>query len=255
MVDRERPLLRAYVDETGDRGTTGKSSRYFAMAAIVISDDDEHQLRSIVQHCRAKFGVPANSHLHWVEHVKKFSRRQYVAEQLAALPLVSVNYVIFEKTAIPAQAAMAKDHVVFYNYTAGLMLERILLTARHWPGGPHDVVVRFGHVRGFDHQETLSYFRRKQRTDSGLAWGLLRSEPKFVDARALDGLQAADMCAGMLNVALHPNELGGFEPHHLLAIRHQIRRSRTGESWGYGFKVMSQPGTMQGYPWWPADGL
>ena len=188
-----------------------------------------------------------------------------MAEQLAALPRVSINYVIFEKTAIPAQAAMAKDQVVFYNYTAGLMLERILLTARHWPDRPHDVVVvvvRFGHVRGFDHGETLAYFRRKQRADNGLAWGLLRADPKFVDARALDGLQAAgcrlqaaDMCAGILNVALHPNELEGYEQHHLLAIRHQIRRSGTGASWGCGFKVMSQPGTMQSYPWWPTGGL
>src|SRR5882757_9960575 len=76
----ERPLVRAYVDETGDRGKP----------------------------------------LHWAEHVKRFPRRQFVASQLAAVPGVVVNYVVFEKAAIPLQAVMRSDQVLFYNYVAGL---------------------------------------------------------------------------------------------------------------------------------------
>lgn len=70
----------------------------------------------------------------------------------------------------------------------------------------------------------------------------------------LDGLQAADQYAGMLSAAIRPNEFNQYEPHHLLNIRHQLRQVR-GRTWGYGFKVMALPGTMDSYPWWPSEGL
>lgn len=64
-----------------------------------------------------------------------------------------IVYVIVEKAAIPAGSGMHTDHVIFYNYAAGMMMERLLLTAKDWPGGGRDVIVRFGHVRGVNHSE------------------------------------------------------------------------------------------------------
>lgn len=250
-----RPLIRAYVDETGDRGASAKSSRYFAMVAIVIADEDDPSLRSAVQDCRRRLSVPQGKPLPWTDHVKRFPRRQFVAGRLAAVPGVVLNYVIFEKAAIPLQGRMRSDQVVFYNYVAGLVLDRILLTARDWAGGRRDVVVSFGHVRGFPHDETLAYFEKKRANPrAGVPWELLRGEPRFLGMGQLDGLQAADQYAGMLLAALEPDEFGGFEPHHLMAVRHQVRRI-DGRAWGYGFKVMALPGSMQAYPWWPKGGL
>ncbi len=127
-------------------------------------------------------------------------------------------------------------------------MERILLSAKDWLGGPRDVVVNFGHVRGFDHGETLAYFRRKrQQGPAWMPWHLLRSDPKFRAMGQLDGLQAADLYAGMLNAALCEDEFGGYEEHHILAVRHQIRRVG-GKTWGYGFKVMAHPSTWTTIP-------
>jgi hypothetical protein len=42
-------LLRAYVDETGDRGHSGRSSPYFAFAAVLVADEDEPQLMAAVE--------------------------------------------------------------------------------------------------------------------------------------------------------------------------------------------------------------
>jgi hypothetical protein len=77
------------------------------MCGLAVADEDDPALRAAVQTCRAKLGVPANKALHWQEHAKKYSRRQYVAAELSALPLV-VNYVIFEKAAIPAASRLWK---------------------------------------------------------------------------------------------------------------------------------------------------
>jgi hypothetical protein len=251
----ERPLIRAYIDETGDRGTSGKASRYFAMVAVVIADEDDPSLRGAIGVCRQRLSVPAGKPLHWTEHVKRFPRRQFVAGQLAAVDGVVVNFVLVEKAVLPVGDPLRADQVAFYNYVAGLILEGILLTASVWPGGARDVVVTFGHVRGFPHQDTLAYFEKQRASAADQeSWELLRSKPRFLGAGQLDGLQAADQYAGMLRAALEPDEFGGFEHHHLLAVRHQIRRYE-GESWGHGLQVMAVPGLMESYPWWPLDGL
>ncbi|MFI5712500.1 hypothetical protein [Kribbella sp. NPDC051620] len=146
------------------------------------------------------------------------------------------------------------DQVAFYNYVAGLILEGILLTAGAWRGGRRDVVVTFGHVRGFPHEETLAYFEKlRAGAVDPEVWEHLRSKPRFLGAGQLDGLQAADQYAGM-RAALEPDEFGGFEHHHLLAVRHQLRRYE-GESWGHGVRVIAVPGLMEAYPWWPVEGL
>jgi hypothetical protein len=224
------------------------------MCGLAVADEDDTALRAAVQTCRAKLGVPENKALHWQEHAKKYSRRQYVAAQFSALPLV-VNYVVFEKAAIPAASQLWNNHLAFYNYAAGILMERLLLTARDWPGGPRKLVAKFGHVRGVDHADTLAYFEVKRaQAEPWVPWHLLSSPAQFVGAGAYLGMQAADQYAGMLGAALIPDELGGYEQHHLLAVSHQIRRC-DGRAWGYGFKVMGRPGCMESYPWWPTSGL
>lgn len=246
--------VRAYVDETGDRGASAKSSPFFALAAVVVSDEHDADLRMAVRSCRTNLGVPAGKPLHWQEHVKKFSRRQFVTSQLAKVPGLTVNYVVFEKAAIPTQSSLRDDQVIFYNYAAGILLERILLTARDWPGGSREAMIRYGHVRGFDHVETERYFDLKRARGGWVPWHLQHGRVRFMSTERLDGLQAADQYAGMLNAAIRPNEFDQYEPQHLLSIRHQLHRVG-GQTWGYGFKVMALPDTMTSYPWWPAEGL
>ncbi len=248
------PLLRAYVDETGDRGTSASSSPFFAMAGVVVAVEDEPALRQTVRQLRADLKVPATKPMHWREHVKTFERRQHVAACLVRHPIV-VNYVVFEKAAIPQNAYLRRDQMVFYNYAAKLMLQRLLLTAEAWPSGPGRLTATFGHVRGFDHANTRAYLRTIAARERWRPyWQLLDGIVQWADSRTYDGLQVADQYAGMLSVALRADQFGGFDPHHLLAVRHQIRRDG-GRSWGAGFKVLAQRDAMESYPWWPSTGL
>ncbi|MGZ0151592.1 hypothetical protein ACXJJ3_31365 [Kribbella sp. WER1] len=122
------------------------------------------------------------------------------------------------------------DQVAFYNFVAGILLQQVLETADEWPGGRRDLVISFGHVRGFDHAETLAWFEKLQAQDtSEVSWELLRGKPSFVGAGQLDGLQAADQYCGMLRAALEADEYGGFEAFVL-------------------------PETPAAYKWWPPDG-
>lgn len=251
----ERRLLRAYVDETGDRGATSKSSPFFAFACVLVADEDEVHLRAAVSRLRRDLAVPPGRPLHWKDHVKSFPRRQHVARVLADVPLVQVVYVVVEKAAIPASATMRRDHAVFYNFAAAIVVERVLLAARDCPGGTRDAVIRFGHVKGFDHRTTTAYFDlRKRRDPPWTPWHLLRGGVHFDGQANWDGLQAADQYGGMLSVAIRPDQFGNYEPHHFLTVSHQIRRV-DGRAWRYGFKFLGNDPTITTLPWWPSAGI
>lgn len=174
---------------------------------------------------------------------------------LAALPNVRVIYVVVEKAAV--SVSLLNDQVKFYNYAAGLVLERALLSAKHdWPGGPREAVVRFGHVKGFDHTTTSTYFQVKEaQAPACMPWGLLTKPPTFEGQALWDGLQAADQYAGVLSAALNVDPYGGYEPQHLLRVRHQLRRGPAGQAEGYGWKAWLAPSSLDAYPWWPEGGL
>ncbi len=251
-VQSSRPLLRAYIDETGDRGSSGNASPFFAFAAVLVAEEHDPQLRAAVSKLRRDFKVPTGKPLHWSQHVKPFARRQHSVNTLLSLgDRIQIVYVGVEKAGIPAWAKMKNDQATFYNFASGLVVERVLLAARHWPGGARDVVFRFGHVRGFDHTSTKDYIRlRAQRADpSWVPWGLIRGEIRFDDQASWDGLQAADQYAGMLSAALRPDSFGNYQPHHLVAIRSQMREVN-GRCWNYGFKWLGNEGTLTSLPWW-----
>ncbi|WP_328639707.1 DUF3800 domain-containing protein [Streptomyces canus] len=251
-----RQLVRAYVDETGDRGTSATASPFFSFAALLIADEHEPAMRAALSQLRRDLKVPHGKALHWKEHVKVYPRRQYVTRTLAELEGVQIVYVVVEKAAIPAQAGMRRDQVIFYNFAAGIILERLLLAARDWPGGTRDLRVRFGHVRGFDHRTTCAYFKIKPERGPGwVPWHLLQGQPSFEDQAKWDGLQAADQYAGMLSAAIRTDRYGGYEAAHLLGVRHQIRRNGLGASRNYGFKILGNEATFTSLPWWPSEGL
>lgn len=243
-------LLRVYVDETGDRGSSGASSAYFAFCALLVPEEDDPGMRAAVSQLRRDFGVPVGSALHWNKHAKVFPRRQRATDLLTALTTVRLVYVVVEKAAIPANAGMRSDHSVFYNYSTRLLMERVLLAANGWPGGPRDAVVRFGHVRGFDHSKTTAYLDHVRRTEPGyIPWRRLSGPIRFEHQTAWDGLQAADAFAGMLHAAITPDAWGNYEPQHFVRACPMLRSHR-GQTWGCGFKVLGNESTFRGLPWW-----
>lgn len=221
-----RPLLRAYVDETGDRGHGPKASAFFAFACVMVPDERDAELREAVRQLRRDLSVPVGKPLHWVEHAKTFDRREHVAETLAALDFLRVIYVVVDKASVPANATMRTDPAVFYGHVAAVVVDDVLDAASDWPGGPRDVVLRFGHVRGLDHRQTVAYFREREQVSVATPWHLLRGGVVHFDGQLdWDGLQAADQYAGMLSAALRPNQFGRRQPHHLLAVQLQLLRS------------------------------
>ncbi|WP_439947207.1 DUF3800 domain-containing protein [Streptomyces sp. BBFR109] len=250
------PKLNVYVDETGDRGLSPSSSPFFAMTALMVPAEDDWSvkiaaggLRSLVHTSKPEATTP----LHWVDHFRRKhpERRVAAAHTLASMPSAKVVHVIVPKDSVRLFPGMA-DGVRFYNYTTRYLLERVAYAAQQWGGGPRHAVVRLGAVRGMDHTDTKNYLDwvRQGRVENwNVPWEHIKWPPTWTGTD-WDGVQLADIHAGLLNVALSgaPDDEACAE--NLLLCKHQLYRSRTGSLLGYGVKVMGGTNFVTRRAWW-----
>jgi len=238
-TDKKETLL-AFVDEIGDRGHSGKSSEYFAMAAVIFPASVQQQVKDCIANIKKEYGIPLKTALHWKKHCRMHETRKYIALELTKLEGVTVIYVISDKKTMP------DDHAKFYNIVAAYTLERILKQADELKT---KVCVRFGHVKRFNHLITLDYFQKK-------SWRLcnynnLSDQPKWINADTNSGIQLADQYAGILGAAMLADRHGNFEPSYLDKIKHQIRKSKKGKISGYGIKAITANSDPKLFKWWP----
>lgn len=247
------PKLHVYVDETGDRGFGPKASSFFAMTALLVPDESEWWMRAVAGGLRSLINTAKP--LHWCEHftAKRLDRRSQASDLLARVPGVQLQHVIAHKRTIREDAGMRDDKDRFYNYVSKLLLERVALAAKCWPGGSRLAIVRLGSVKHMDHNETRIYLDRMRSAPTGtsvpIPWEHIKWPPKWI-GMDLDGLQIADLHAGMLNAALTGASEDQECARHLLACSHQLRRSPRGKIMGYGIKVLGDNNYITGRCWW-----
>jgi hypothetical protein len=239
-METEKETLLAFVDETGDRGHSKKSSEYFAMAAVIFPASMQQKVKDCIARIKTEFGVPLKVPLHWRKHCTVHEYKKYVVREVTKLEGITVLYVISDKKTVP------KDHVKFYNLVAASTLERIL---KHSKELNSKICVRFGHIRGFDHSTTTDYFCRRNWHSGN--YDRLVNEPNWIGADTNSGIQLADMYAGILSAAIIADKFGDFEPSYLEKIKHQIRKSDHGKISGYGIKALSADNNPRSFKWWP----
>lgn len=257
------PKLHVYIDETGDRGFSSQSIRqspFFAMTALLVPGEDEWMIKTTAGGLRALIHDERPEDLlkplHWVKHfrAKHPERRQRAARALAMLPNAQVIHVIADKSTLGQDYGLSLDGSIFYNYTARLLLERVALTAKHWPGGPRLAVTRLGAVKHMDHGESLAYLSRiRDGLISGQTWNVPWDHIKWPptwEATSRDGIQLADIHAGMLHCALAGDPASAECARHLLMCKHQLRRSAGGTVMGYGVKVIGRERFVTSRTWY-----
>ncbi|MBQ0827696.1 DUF3800 domain-containing protein [Streptomyces tagetis] len=251
------PKLSVYVDETGDRGVSNASSPFFAMTALLVPAEDDWTVKVAAGGLRAMIHVSnpdTTRPLHWKEHFRKKHehRRQRAAVTLAAMPSAKVVHVVVPKVAVRNYPGMA-DKDRFYNYTTRLLLERVAYAAYGWPGGARLAIVRLGAVKNMDHKDTLKYLNYVRSgavyTPWTVPWAYIRW-PVTWTGTDWDGVQLADIHAGLLNVALTGDASDGRCAENLLLCKHQLYRSPRGALLGYGVKVMGSPAFITQRCWW-----
>jgi hypothetical protein len=241
--------LHVYIDETGDRGGSPKSSPIFGMAAVLLDDAGAQAIRAAVDRLRADFTVPDGKVMSWKEHVKTHDRRRRAAHVLGALNGVRLCYVYSVKSALQAGSYVDCPQR-FYNYVAYKTYKSVLWAARAWKGADVRVWTRFGHVRHHDHRSTADYIAREASADLKVPYHLEQGV-RWVSADTYRESQAADLYGGFLKAALWPGgEFGYVEPTYLRAVWHQLWNS---ESCAIPLGIMSMPnyGLLQSEVWFP----
>lgn len=252
------PKLHVYIDETGDRGFSERSrsqSPFFAMTALVVPQEDEWTVNYTAAGLRALVhsGQP-HQHLkpiHWVEHFKAKhpERRSRAAQVLASIPTARVIHVIAHKETLHQDTGLRQDKGIFYNYTTRLLLERVAYTAKEWPGGKRLAIARLGRVKHMDHEASASYLDRVRNGNAetlGVPWELIKWPPTRENT-VRDGIQLADVHAGLLNSALSGDPGDASCAENLQKISHQLR----GVLLGYGIKVIGDKRFITERAWWP----
>lgn len=241
--------VHVYIDETGDRGCAPNSSPIFGMAAVLLDDCGQHELRAAVDRLRVDFKVPAGKVMSWKEHVKTHDRRRHAAEVLGQTTDIQICYVYSVKSALRAGSYL-NDPQRFYNYVAYKTYKSVLWAARAWKGAGVRVWTRFGHVRGHDHRTTESYVKSQAAADPKVPHEIEQGL-RWVSANTYRESQAADLYGGFLKAALWPDgEFGYVEPAYLLRIWHQLRNS---DSCAIPLGIMSMPNgdLLTGEQWFP----
>ncbi|WP_225754687.1 DUF3800 domain-containing protein [Actinotalea sp. Marseille-Q4924] len=244
------PLLRAYVDETGDRGNGESASPIFGMSAVLVDDNAEKEARAALELLRADFGTPPSRPLSWKEDIKtNQDRRLRAASVLRAVPGLQVVHVVANKNQL-YDGSYRDDVTRFYNVVAYATLQRILWAARHWRGGARQVQVNFGHVQHHDHTDTHRYFQIKRSQDApGTPFDLM-TDLRWIDAQRYEMSQVADVYAGFLKAAFWPSKWGDVDGAHLVSTWHQIRRSEECVV-TLGLQARPDSAWAKGMPWWP----
>jgi hypothetical protein len=170
------------------------------------------------------------------------------------MPNAMVIHVIAHKDTVNEDAGMRKDKGVFYNFTARLLLERIAFAAKEWPGGSRLAIVRLGTVKHMDHTTTADYLNYVRQT-AGLTsypipWNFIKW-PLTWESTQRDGIQLADIHAGILNSALSGDPQDRACAENLLLVRHQLRRAWNGTPLGRGVKIIGDDNFITGRVWWP----
>ncbi|WP_158562743.1 DUF3800 domain-containing protein [Marinitenerispora sediminis] len=245
------PRLYVYIDETGDRGFADRSSAFFAMTALLVPEESDWLMRYATGGLRAL--IQTDKPLHWVEHFRRKhpERRIRAAEVLARLPDVSVLHVVADKATIHQDAGIRTNKDRFYNYLTKLVMERVALSAATWPGGPRSAIVRLGAVKQMDHKETLRYLElvRDRGSRFVVPWDHIKWPPKWLGTD-WDGIQIADLYAGMLHTALSGDVTDPSCAALFVRCGHQIRRGPRGQLLGYGIEIVGDESFVTKRCWW-----
>ena len=239
----------AYGDETGDRGLSPTASPIFGMALVVGDAAAMTELRDTVRRLRVDFKVPAGQVMSWKSHLKNADRRNHAVRTLAALEKHQVIYAVTKKSEL-AGGSFQSDDKRFYDFVAGSAHKSILWASRNLRAD--EVRIRFGRVRGVDHEHTRKYIHSVNIPDPKVPT-YLEKELSWVGADTHFESEAADLYAGFLKAAFWPDEFGNTEEIYIRRIWHQIRKGPTGCAVPLGLFTMPHYGVIFNESWFSCE--
>lgn len=240
----------AYSDETGDRGLGANASPIFGMATVLGDAQAMTELREAIGTLRTDFKVQDGTVMSWKKHLKTAERRLHAVKTLANLSRHRVVYAVSKKTEL-ADGSFQSDEKRFYDFVSSAAYKGTLWAARNM--GADEVRIRFGRVKGVDHDHTRDYIRKANDPDSKVPTGM-EKELSWVGADQHYESEAADFYAGFLKTAFWPDDYGNTDHILLQRVWHQVRKGPNQCAVPLGMFTMPHYGVVLGADWFWCQG-
>jgi Protein of unknown function (DUF3800) len=237
--------MLGFVDESGDRAHTAKSSDHFVMAAVVVRDADRPAAANLLAQLRIDLGRAPGQVLHWV-NIKSHAQRLHVAQSIGSAAFIRVTSVIVCKRHFPVAAVIPHEDVA-YLYTLRFLLERL-----SWLGRAHGGAVDYtlAHIVRFPTYK-LRQYEARLRSEPGckIKWNYIAGPGSIDQPSRLEELQLADLTASAIAAAFEPDAFGNTERRYLEELSPRLYR-HNGNLTSYGLKMHPWNAASQAaYPW------
>jgi hypothetical protein len=235
-------FFRAYVDESGGRGTSAKSDDYFVMSAVIVDDRREAKVRAQLAQLRQDVGLAPDGVLHFTR--LSHARRVKAVQDIARSEISRITNTIVCKRSLTERELASGSPVYIagrdpmYLWAMRLTLERICWHAQR--NGGKQVKVTFSHVKGFKPAKLLAYRSALERTsDVRIDWDLFprRDNFRMEGPGAIELLQLADTTASATYHAVQPDRYGNTHPQYLEELRLKLFHGHPTPITSYGLKV------------------
>jgi hypothetical protein len=238
-------VLHAYIDESGDRGSSPTSSEHFVMTAFVYSDADVERAAGLLDDLRSELGRKPGTELGW-KFLKSHEERLHAAIRLGTQnSWAQTTSVIVCKRRLDGSV----NNDERYLHTFQLLLERL-----SWIARDRQEVMRYtlAHIIRFK-IERLREFEANLRTNptSRIHWEALDPHGgRMVAASTEEKLQLGDLAASATAAAFNPDRFGNTETRYLKQLAPLLYRGRNSPITSYGLKLFpADESTRAAYRW------
>jgi hypothetical protein len=188
--------LEAFIDESGQRGVTRKSSDHFVMSAVVCRDVNVLRTRELLDEIRAELGRQPRQRLHWTNF--KPDQRVKAAQILGGASYLKIASVVACKRLLPP--TIPNDDAA-YLYTFRFLLERLSWLAKQ---EKTELSYTLSHVRGFHISELRQYEEKLRKIETEIKWKYIAGNGSLAYDTAIEQLQLADTAASATAAAFEP---------------------------------------------------
>lgn len=247
---RQRERLLAFIDESGQRALTKRSSDHFVIAAVLMPERRRPEAEEWLERMRKDLRRQPGQVLHWKGYVAHRDRL-HISQEFGRQGFARASAVVACKRHLQASKDFTEDHAYMFAF-------RLLLERMSWLAAERGMELEYtlGHVRGFAKAKLREYearLRAMSRDECKVRWDCISDKPSRIERpESEEMLQISDVVASSIGAAFNPDEFGNLEPRYVQSYPARFYRgsSDAGRLTSYGLKVLPwNDATKAANPW------
>lgn len=238
-------MYRVYIDESGDRGMKPESSEYFVVAAVIVKDRHDADLRADLANIRRVIRRPEGHVLHFRKMAH--ATRAKVTAEIGKSHADAITSVVMCKRLLSSQSGPGGASYIsipdpMYLFALKMLWERVSWFVRddgRRDGKPGSAAkVTFAQIKHFQIQKIIDYRERLEKKQTHMEWASFAGHPfTMKSTEEAELLQLADSVASGIAAAIEPNNFGDVEDRYLRNVAPKLYRYRKSPLTTYGLRV------------------